>query len=196
MRPFYQILTAFLLFCLAGPNAIGQAVSDSLVADTLIMKEKKSSIFSGRPGKSMLMSLVIPGTGQIYNKSYLRVPFVWGAVGGMGYLVYYNTQKYNCLKDAYIASIDGTVYTFPDHCSEFNGITDPSRLKSLRDEANENRQLSIIGLSLVWLANGIDAFVNAHLKEFDVDEDLSIRIGTKIDSDPFNPMRMGIYVQF
>ncbi len=196
MRPVYQIVTTFLFFCFATANVNGQEVRDSLVADTLIMKEKKGSIFSGRPGKSMLMSLVIPGAGQIYNKSYLRVPFVWGAVGGMGYLVYYNTQKYNCLKDAYIASIDGTVYTFPAHCSEFNGITNSARLKSLRDEYNKNRQLSIVGLSLVWLANGIDAFVNAHLKDFDIDEDLSIRVGTKFDDDPYNPMRMGIYVHF
>ena len=114
----------------------------------------------------------------------------------MGYLVYYNTYHYNCLSDAYKASIDGEPYTFPEKCDEFEGITDAGRLKALRDDYNNSRQLSIVGLSLVWLANGIDAFVNAHLKEFDIDEDLSIRVGTKFDDDPYNPMRMGIFVHF
>lgn len=185
-----------VLLCAALSGLEAQQVVDTTFTDTISIKQKKGSIFSGRPGKAMIMSLVIPGTGQIYNKSYLRVPFVWGAVGGMGYLVHYNTQKYNCLKDAYIASIDMVPYTFPEHCNEFANITNPNQLKALRDGYNENRQLAIVGLSLVWLANGIDAFVNAHLKDFDINENLSIEVGSRFDSDPFSPMRVGIFVGF
>lgn len=147
----------------------------------------------------MIMSLIIPGTGQIYNKSYLRVPFVWGAVGGLGYLVHYNTIRYKCFRDAYIASIDNTPYIVPEHCAkEFIGVdlNNSAQLKANRDVYNNNRQLSIVGLSAVWILNGIDAFVNAHLKEFDVNEDLSIDFGSRMDNDPNSPMRMGIFVQF
>ncbi|MBP8086264.1 MAG: hypothetical protein KAY48_03185 [Saprospiraceae bacterium] len=196
MRLRCLLILSVLFICLTAHTIVGQVTVDSISADTMVPHKKKGSIFSGRPGKSMLMSLVVPGAGQIYNKSYLRVPFVWGAVGGMGYLVHYNTQKYNCLRDAYKASIDMVPYEFPSHCNEFVGITNSSQLRILRDDANEARQLSIVGFTLVWLANGIDAFVNAHLKEFDLDEDLSIRVGTKMDDDPYNPMRMGIFVQF
>jgi hypothetical protein len=198
MRIRYLLILGALFVCLATQTSVGQVTADSLTADTAEVRKKKGSIFSGRPGKSMLMSLVIPGSGQIYNKSYLRVPFVWGAVGGMGYLVHVNTVEYQCRKTRYEASIDGTTYVPPctDCDPNLQLITDPSRLRLLRDEANEARQLSIVGFTLVWLANGIDAFVNAHLKEFDLDEDLSIRIGTKSDNDPYNPMRMGIFVQF
>lgn len=196
MRLRCLLILSVLFICLNTHTIVGQVTIDSISADTMVPHKKKGSIFSGRPGKSMLMSLVVPGAGQIYNKSYLRVPFVWGAVGGMGYLVHYNTQKYNCLRDAYKASIDMVPYEFPSHCDEYVGITNSSQLRILRDDANEARQLSIVGFTLVWLANGIDAFVNAHLKEFDLDEDLSIRVGTKMDDDPYNPMRMGIFVQF
>ncbi len=196
MRLRCLLILSVLFICLTAHTIVGQVTVDSISADTMVPHKKKGSIFSGRPGKSMLMSLVVPGAGQIYNKSYLRVPFVWGAVGGMGYLVHYNTQKYNCLRDAYKASIDMVPYEFPSHCDEYVGITNSSQLRILRDDANEARQLSIVGFTLVWLANGIDAFVNAHLKEFDLDEDLSIRVGTKMDDDPYNPMRMGIFVQF
>ncbi len=211
MKPLYILFIWLCFICLSVPCVTGQVAADSLVLDSLqretidsieaksiLKKEKKGSIFSGRPGKSMLMSLVIPGAGQIYNKSYLRVPFVWGAVGGMGLLVNYNTVEYQCRKAAYEASVDGVPYVPPckDCPAGLLNITDPGRLKALRDEANNARQLSIVGLSLVWLANGIDAFVNAHLKEFDIDEDLSIRVGTKFDNDPNSPMRMGIFVDF
>ena len=192
LLPCMVMVALFLM----GNACVAQSEIDSLTQDSIPVKVKKSSIFSGRPGKALMYSLIIPGTGQIYNKSYLRVPFVWGAVGGMGYLVYNNTQEYNCLRDAYKASIDGEPYTFPDHCSEYEGITNSSQLKTLRDEKNEDRQLSIVGFTLVWLANGIDAFVNAHLKEFDVNEDLSIDFGTRYGDDPMSPMRVGIFVQF
>src|SRR6187549_302694 len=112
MKGIYLILLVLFAMCCYSHTLSAQAtpdtiVIDSTVSDTVVSKEKKGSIFSGRPGKSMIMSLIIPGAGQIYNKSYLRVPFVWGAVGGMGYLVYSNTLAYQCRKTAYEASIDG-----------------------------------------------------------------------------------------
>ncbi|HEY3387094.1 MAG TPA: DUF5683 domain-containing protein, partial [Saprospiraceae bacterium] len=112
MKQVHRFIKVFLLLIGLYQSGKAQVVIDSTAADTLIIqgdtiqsKEKKGSIFSGKPGKAMIMSLIIPGTGQIYNKSYLRVPFVWGAVGGMGYLVYDNTVRYNCLRDAYVASV-------------------------------------------------------------------------------------------
>lgn len=179
----------------------GQVVTDSTVVTPTSEKVKKGSIFSGRPGKSMLMSLVIPGAGQIYNKSYLRVPFVWGAVGGMGYLLYRRTQEYNCLREKYITLIDGTTYEIPKKCPPgarniIESTDNPVSIRYYRDKANVNRQWAIIGFSLVWLANGVDAFVDAHLKDFDIDEDLSIDIGPMMDDDPYAPMRIGIIVQF
>lgn len=197
MKGAYLIILILLTSITTG-SLLAQAPADSIVNDTVVKKEKTGSIFSGRPGKSMLMSLVIPGAGQIYNKSYLRVPFVWGAVGGMGYLLHYNTVAYQCRKAAYEASVDGVAYVPPCENCEKNlvNITEPARLKALRDDANNARQLSIVGFSLVWLANGIDAFVDAHLKDFDIDDNLSIDIGSRVDDDPYAPMRMGIFVQF
>ena len=89
----------------------GQQDGFSVLPDTIpeveqtgpLVKEKRGSIFSGRPGKSALYSLIIPGAGQIYNKSYFRVPFVYAALGGVGYLMISNSQKYKCYRDAYIA---------------------------------------------------------------------------------------------
>ncbi len=166
-------------------------------------KAKKESIFKGRPGKALLFSLVFPGAGQIYNKSYLRVPFVWAAVGGVGYFMVGNSKLYRYRRDAYKAAIDGTPFPEPFvHSKPFNvtyenlEVASPEAIRIYRDNANANKQQAIIGFAAVWLANGIDAFVDAHLKDFDINEDLSIDIGTRFDEDAFAPMRTGIFVQF
>lgn len=208
------ILPAFFFLIVTFPRSMfaqveEEAVEEDSIEIVTIEKVKKPSIFSGRPGKSLLFSLIVPGAGQIYNKSYLRVPFVWAAVGGAGYVLINTSRQYSCLRDAYIQKIDMVPLNLSDKC--FNGnkyipfteitledleATSAAIVRDRRDEANVNRQWAIIGFSLVWLANGIDAFVDAHLKDFDIDEDLSIDIGPRIDDDPFAPMRLGIYVQF
>lgn len=199
---FKRIFVLFI-FCMLGLSLEAQFSQDTLVVDTAvaveIKKEKKGSIFKGRPGTALLLSLVLPGSGQIYNKSYLRLPFVYAAVGGMGYVLVTNTQKYNCRKMAFIARVDGTPLDLPKYCTEaeqLEQITDLGRLKTLRDTANKYRQRSIMLFGAVWLANGIDAFVDAHLKDFDIDDDLSINLGLRYFDDPMAPARLGLYVNF
>jgi hypothetical protein len=195
------ILAILVLFA-TNQNIHAQVTQDSIVFDT-IETVRKGSIFKGKPGKSFLFSMIIPGSGQLYNKSYWRVPVVWAAVGGMGYVLHRNTCQYTCARDAYIAEIDGVAdYVVPEKCATCgppnykstlqNGSA--STLRNIRDNANENRQLAIIGFSLVWLANGIDAFVDAHLKTFDVDDDLSFDFSPRIDDDPYAPMRIGVFL--
>lgn len=197
----YISLFACLIFFAALTPASSQSDPDTVIIVQPVEKAKKGSIFKGRPGRAMLYSLVIPGAGQIYNKSYLRVPFVWGAVGGMGYLMNYNTRAYNCYRDAYKGIIDNTPYDPPASCppaakATIERISDARSMRLERDNANNARQLAIVGFTLVWLANGVDAFVDAHLKDFDIDEDLSIDFGTRMDDDPFTPVRAGMFVQF
>lgn len=204
-KSFIIIALTLTFFCHPFISS-AQVAEDSIQQTAQSEKVKKGSIFSGRPGKSFLMSMVIPGAGQIYNKSYLRVPFVWGAVGGMGYLMIKNTQQYNCFREAYIDKVDGNPITMPGYCTPTIPLTEidlilltdqsPQTIRQLRDQANTNRQWSIVGFAAVWLLNGIDAFVDAHLKDFDIDEDLSIDIGPKMEDDPYAPMKMGVFVKF
>ena len=193
-HPYKSIIITFLLMM----TVLVIHAQDIVESDSVVVKkEKKGSIFAGKPGKAMVMSLVIPGAGQIYNKSYLRVPFVWGAVGGMGWLMVHNTQIYNCRSDAYKAAIDGTIFVPDKHCEDgLELIHDPNRLRILRDDANKTRQLSIIGFAAVWLAQSIDAYVDAHLKDFNINDDLSFDIKAKATQDAYGPMSVGLYVSF
>lgn len=202
-KPWHLTGLIAISMLLAGPPALAQtpAIESGGDSTAATINVKPGSIFAGRPGKAMLYSLILPGAGQLYTKSYARVPFVWAAVGGMGYLVQYNTARYRCLDAAYKAAVDKVPFVPTKRCPEslaedLMAITDPSRLRALRDGANQDMQLSIIGFSLVWLANGIDAFVNAHLKEFDVTDDLSMGQVFHIGDDPFTPLQYGVYLRF
>ena len=194
-------LVATILLALTGPMGMAQSASSPADSTRTEIKLKKGSIFSGRPGKALLLSLAVPGAGQIYNKSYLRVPFVWAAVGGMGYWVHDRTIRYKCLDAAYRAAVDGEPFVPTKNCpadlqADLQLITDAGRLRIIRDKYNENRQLAIVGFTLVWLANGIDAFVNAHLKTFNVTDDLSLAPVVRAGQDPFAPVQYGLRLSF
>lgn len=133
------------------------------------------------PMKAGIMSLVLPGAGQAYNGRWWKVPLVYGALGGMVYAIVWNTEQYNRFETAYQLKLD-------DQPHEFSGTSfDNTRaLRSIRDTYDKNRQLSYVGLVFVYLLNGIEAFVDAHLQNFDISEDLSLRVRPRIGIDAFS----------
>ncbi len=143
--------------------------------------EKKTGFFKKNypdPMKAGGMSLVIPGSGQVYNGRWWKVPLIYGALGGMVYAIVWNTDQYNRFQTAYQLKLD-------DQPHEFSGTTfdNPQALRSIRDTYDKNRQLSYVGFVLVYLLNGIEAFVDAHLQNFDISEDLSLRLKPQLGID-------------
>ncbi len=114
------------------------------------------------PAKAAFYSAVLPGLGQIYNKSYWKLPLVYAAVGTPIYFYIINSKEYNRYPTAY-KSADGQPRLSTDGLRR--GIQFYRR----------NKELSIlIGIGLYAL-NIIDANVEAHLKQFNVDERLSVQ---------------------
>jgi len=128
------------------------------------------AMFEGHPGRAALYSAIIPGAGQVYNKRWLKVPIVLGIEGtAIGFIVFYS-KLYNEFDLAYKGWVRCEL-------KEFRGYSDPSGLKKDRDTFKKNRDYSIIALTVVHVLNIADAFVDRHLIEFDVDEDISLRLG-------------------
>ncbi len=132
----------------------------------------KTNLFEGRPGKAALFSLIIPGAGQIYNRSYWKAPVVWGVVGAVGSVMAFNIDQFNDLDDRYKAAVQAEIDMEPN--PDPGGLSS-SQLFDLRTEANRNRQLSIVIFSFTWIGNAVEAYVDGHLKEFDISDDLSMR---------------------
>jgi hypothetical protein len=145
----------------------------SIVVDTTKMpqKEIKKEVFKPNPKLSGLLSAVVPGAGQIYNRKYWKAPIIWAAVGGVGYLIYSNHNTYVQYRDALRIRTDNDPATIDAYDQTFT----ENDLLTLQDAARRSRDLWIILTSLGHALNVVDAVVDAHLSTFDVSDDLTLR---------------------
>lgn len=125
-------------------------VSQSLytqTVDTLIITKKS-------PWGAVLRSSILPGWGQIYNQSYWKAPIIWGAIGWFGYNWVLNNRNYNDYKNLYFNSVLSGQENF--------------LYKRIRDFYRDQRDLIAIYLGLAYFLNMVDAYVDAHLFNFDL----------------------------
>lgn len=174
--------------------------TDSLIADSASIAQITDSTATTRkpffitrflkkdypnPKKALYMSLILPGSGQAYNRKWWKIPIVYGALGGLTWLEINNANAFRTLKYNYKALVDEDPLTVVE--PEFQG-RDAQTLKSARDVARKNLEQSSLLLGLGYLLSVSDAFVDAHLATFDVSEDLSLKICPKsIPTPAFGP---------
>jgi len=153
-------------------------VDEINATDSTKVKKERFKLFKSildktypNPNRAAAFSLILPGSGQIYNKKYWKLPFVYGALGGLGYMANFNQDRYKTFRDAYLAVVDDD----PNTVNPFPTLTE-SALLTRRDAANKRRQEAYVFFVLAWILNSVDAYVDAHLASFDVNEDISAHI--------------------
>jgi hypothetical protein len=130
------------------------------------------------PYRAAIYTMIIPGAGQIYNKRYWKAPIVWGGYVGLVISVNYNKELRDKLELAYGQRLSGIPDEYVDR------IRDAETLRRLRNSYDKNLQLSYIGFFGMFALSALDAYVDAHLKAFDIGDDLSlalrplVRVGT------------------
>jgi len=129
------------------------------------------------PRKAWILSAVLPGAGQIYNKKYWKAPIVWGGLALSGYYLSNNLKQLNLYRDAYVAETDGDANTVND-----TGFGQ-TQLLDLIDQYKTWRDWSYIAIGAIYILNIIDANVDAHLFYFDVSDDISMNLAPY-----FNPL--------
>lgn len=133
------------------------------------------------PKKVLHRSLMIPGWGQVTNKQAWKVPIIYGLIGGLTYYSITLHKNYNDYRAAYYNLHPDTPDDFkfgptPDF------IPPTADLNSLRNNRNfyrNRRDFVYISIALSYALNVIDAYVFAHLRSFDVSDDLSMNSGFK-----------------
>ena len=135
----------------------------SPIPDTALVLEKKSG------GKAILFSALLPGLGQVYTKSYWKLPIIWGLGGYYVREWIKNNNRYRDFQDRYLKSI-----------SQENSQGD-LQLRASRDFYRNQRDSFAWYFGILYLANIVDAYVSASLYEFDVSDDLSLQL------DPSRP---------
>lgn len=133
------------------------------VADTV----KNDSIDPLRPAKAAFYSAVLPGLGQVYNKRYWKVPLVYAAIGTSLYFYSDSNTKYKKYRDAYKRRLAG----YND--DEFQYLDD-QRLISAQRFYKKNREYSMLFAFAFYVLNIVDANIDAHLKQFNVSDDLTL----------------------
>ncbi|MEJ4088724.1 DUF5683 domain-containing protein [Galbibacter orientalis] len=152
------------------------------------------------PAKAAFYSAILPGLGQIYNKTYWKVPIVYGAIGTGMYFYINNTNYYNKYRDAYKRRLAGF---YDDEFYDINGdgvipgtpdVSDDA-LRDAQEYYQQNRDLSLLITIGLYALNIIDANVTAHLKQFNVSDKLALKPYyeyNQIDYTPNYGMRLSL----
>jgi hypothetical protein len=161
-----------LIIFLANENILAQ--EDSLLIPVLHVK--KDTVLTFNPKKAIIRSAIIPGWGQITNKKIWKVPLVYGALGTTAFLFRRNIIQYRDSKSAYILATDNDPSNDDQIKQPYYSVKDqPERIKEFRNAVRQNVDYCVVFFVLVWGLNVADAAVDAHLKSFDVSDDLSIQ---------------------
>ncbi|WP_118976163.1 DUF5683 domain-containing protein [Taibaiella koreensis] len=122
------------------------------------------------PKKIALFSAIVPGLGQYYNKQYWKIPVIYALVGTAIYFVNDNLKNYNAFRRELAGRRSN-----PNFVRQFPQYTDEGTLQSAQDYYRRNLDLTVLLTGVGYTLQVIDAVVFAHLKGFDISEDISIR---------------------
>ncbi len=198
MTTFAKVKTTLfyilLCFTLAG-GALHAQESDSLRneirKDSIRTKRAVRHAIYGNARKATIMSAIVPGLGQVYNgkRSLWKVPVIYAALGGIGYWGITNQVRYKYYSD-------NLKYIYDEDESTVNSTPyDASQLITQKNYYKKYRDMAIMLGSLVYIINIIDANVDAHLKKFDVSDDLSLQFKPYTGFDYNNKLLTGISIK-
>ena len=193
---------------IAGQNVQAQKIESDTVYKPIVVKEHS-------PHKATLYSALVPGLGQIYNKKYWKLPILYGGIAATVYAIRWNTGQYNDYRNAYV---DLTKYLEYKNQADGAGIIEPTSkryekiapdtdfsetsasddtwfkttFQNKKDSYKHDRDLSYIILFGVYVLNIIDATVDAHLTNFNINDDLSMNIQPKMNYSPVAGSTLGL----
>ncbi|MBY0476083.1 MAG: hypothetical protein K2Q24_00410 [Chitinophagaceae bacterium] len=173
----------FLLLCFFSPLLYAQQTDtvklpvDSAALKSAAAKKKKETdtVKLHSPRKATIRSAILPGWGQAYNKKYWKIPIVYGALGTAAGFFILNVREYTDARNAYKYKVD----TFPSNDvlikPKFRPV-DPEGIRQYRNGVRQNVDYSVLAFFILWGLNVVDATVDGHLKAFEVNENLSLRV--------------------
>ncbi len=154
--------------------------------DSVQAKRAVKKAIYGNARKATIMSACFPGLGQIYNRKYWKAPVIYVALGGIGYWGITNQVKYKYYSNNLRAANDDDVNTINET------LYSSDQLITQKKYYQKYRDVSIMLGALVYLVNIIDANVDAHLRTFDVSDDLSLQLNPYSNLDYNNKLQAGL----
>ena len=166
------------------------------VADVRNIEKRNWATWTPDPKRALWLALVIPGGGQIYNRKYWKLPIFYGGTMGCVYALTWNNMMYRDYSQAYLDIMDSDPATQSYNKFLHLGAQITSQneerykklFKSRKDKYRRWRDMSMFCLIGVYALSVIDAYVDAELSEFDISNDLSLKVAPTVipGSSTFN----------
>ena len=158
---------------LAQGDTLSIKVKDTLSQEVLLKKTWNTDPLS--PARAAFYSAILPGLGQAYNKSYWKIPIVYLAIGIPTYLYVVNDKELDRYRTAYKRRLDGlTDDEFYAGRTDGNPRLSTDALRRAQDTYRRNKEMAMLFAIGFYALNIIEANVDAHLKQFNVNENLSL----------------------
>lgn len=167
------------------------------------VQKKKRNWATWKPDtkRAMWLALVLPGAGQIYNRKYWKLPIIYGGFVGCAYAITWNNQMYHDYSQAYLDIMDDDPNTQSYNQFLHLGATiDASNIerykeifRKRKDKFRRWRDMGTFVMIGIYAFSVIDAYVDASLSEFDISDDLSLRVEPAVLNNGRynNPLRSG-----
>ncbi len=163
---------------------IDSASLSKALAPKALRKKRNWATWRPDTKRAMWLALVLPGAGQIYNRKYWKLPIIYGGFVGCAYAMSWNNQMYHDYSQAYLDIMDDDPNTQSYnqflHLGAQIDASNIERYKEIfrkrKDRYRRWRDMSMFVMIGVYAFSVIDAYVDASLSEFDISDDLSLRV--------------------
>jgi hypothetical protein len=188
---YRSLLFSFFLTLLVTRSGFAQVeAADTVIIeaeDTVVMKAYASRF---DPRKALLYAAVIPGLGQVYNKKYWKLPLVYGGFALIGWNIDRTHAAYTDFKDQLYQNIELGLLG-PNDENPVTGYT-TRQLRSAVDRTRYRRDFWIIMIGAMYLLQIVDAHVDAHLKEFDLNPNLRVSVQPALEKNAMLGQQTGV----
>lgn len=183
------LILFFICFSTLAKAQQNDSLSIETRKDSIQKKRAVNKAIYSKARKATIMSACLPGLGQIYNRKYWKAPVIYVALGGLGYWGLTNQKKYKYYSDNLRYANDDDINT--------TNVTlySNDQLIAQKRYYRKFRDMSIMLGALVYVINIIDANVDAHLKTFDVSDDLSLQLKPYSNLDYNNKLQAGVSIK-
>ena len=172
---------------------------------TPVKKKRDWATWKPDTKRAMWLALVLPGAGQIYNRKYWKLPIIYGGFVGCAYAITWNNQMYHDYSQAYLDIMDDDPNTNSYNQFLHLGATiDDSNIdrykeifRKRKDKFRRWRDMGTFVMIGIYAFSVIDAYVDASLSQFDISDDLSLRVEPTMlnnghSNNPFRSSTLGL----
>jgi hypothetical protein len=181
----FNLRNIFTCFLFAGVCLFAVSPVLAQEADTSSVKPVAKNHI---PRRAVIMSAIIPGMGQVYNKKYWKVPIIYGAGGAFAYFLGFYQDKYTKFRTALANGKEGETYVIDGKEYDYGS------LESGQNWYRRYRDLNALGITAIYFLNIVDAMIDAHFFYYDVSDNLTMHIQPAVFNNPGATSSLGLQI--